>query len=260
MSELDDEIQTAEDNWDGAPLEGQVLQAPKVESNELLTQEMFVRVLPKKIKTKVTSEMVSNINALLIDPALRENFRDNLLSYTGVMADGKYKLQGYIDAVKYVSCKLLGASNVEAYTKTFPHRFQRLVNEGADDKTISSYVAGYNKTQLVNKVLEQTLVPMHVLNQDLYQRALNKQASLMINAKSEKVQTDAANSLLTHLKAPETQKIELDIGVKGDKSIDELRETTLALVSQQKKMIESGMMNVKEVAHSKLAVVSDSDE
>ena len=263
MSELDNEIQDAEDNWNenvNQALEGQVMQAPKVEPDELMTQEMFTRVLPKKIKTKVTPEMVSDINSLLIDPTLRENFRDNLLSYTGVMADGKYKIQGYIDAVKYVSCKLLGASNVEAYTKTFPHRFQRLVNEGADDKTISSYVAGYNKTQLVNLILEQTLVPMHVLNQDLYQKALNKQAHLMATAKSEKVQTDAANSLLTHLKMPETQKIELDIGMKGDKSIDELRATTLALAAQQKKMIESGVMQVKEVAHSKLVTVDNSDE
>jgi len=221
----------------------------------LVTVEQLQRVVPKKVKAKITPEMVNDINQLMTDQQLRENFRDNLLSYTGVMADGRYKIKDYVNAVRYVSHKLLGASNIEAYTKTFPHRFQRLVNEGADDKTISSYCTAYNKTQLVNKIMEQTLVPCHILNADLYQKALNTQASLMVTANSEKVRTDAANSLLTHLKMPETQKIELDIGVKHDKSIDELRETTMELVAQQRKMIESNAMSAEEIAHSKLKVI-----
>lgn len=227
---------------------------------DLVTMDQFQRVLPKKAKTKVTEEMVDHINSLMGDQQLRENFRENLLSYTGVMADGKYKIGDYINAVKYVSFKLLGSSNIEAYTKTFPDRFQRLVDEGADDKTISSYCTAYNKTQLVNKIMEQTLVPSHVLNADLYQKALNTQAELMTFAKSEKVRTDAANSLLNHLKMPETQKIELDIGVKEDKSINELRATTLELVAQQRKMIEANAMSAQDIAHSKLVIEHEPDD
>lgn len=234
--------------------------AQTVDPDELLSVDQFQRVLPKHVKTKVTTEMVDDINGLLTDQQLRENFRENLLAYTGVMSDGKYKIQSYIDAVKYVSFKLLGSSNIEAYTKTFPQRFQRLVSEGADDKTISSYCAAYNKTQLVNKIMEQTLVPTHVLNQDLYQKALNTQAYLMMNANSEKVRCDAANSLLTQLKMPETQKIELEVGVKEDKVINDLRNTTMELVAQQKKMIESGMAPVKEIAESRLVIEHDTRE
>ena len=220
----------------------------------LITKEQFERVLPKRVKTKVSAEMIDGLNDLMQDQQLRENFRENLLSYTGVMADGKFKIGDYLNAVQYVSHKLLGSSNIEAYTKTFPDRYQRLVNDGADDKTISTYCAAYNKRILVNKILEQTLVPSHILNADLYQKALNTQASLMTTATSEKVRTDAANSLLTHLKMPETQKIELDIGIKADKSIDELRATTLELAAQQRKMIEAGAMNAKDIAHSKLLI------
>jgi len=220
----------------------------------LVTIEQLQRVMPKQTKTKVTESLVATINEIMTDSQMRENFRDNLLSYTSVMADGKYKIQSYVDAVRYVSHKLLGSTNIEAYTKTFPHRFQRLVNEGADNKTISSYCAAYNKTKLVNKILEQTLVPMHVLNADLHQKALNRQAFLMMNAKSEKVQTDAANSLLTQLKAPETTKIELDVSVKDDKSILELRAATLALAEQQRRMIASGAQSAQEVAHSDLVL------
>ena len=121
-------------------------------------------------------------------------------------------------------------------------------------KDIASYVTAYNKSKLVNLIFEQTLIPSHVLNQDLYQRALNVQADLMINAKSEKVRCDAANSLLTQLKAPEVKKVELDIGVKEDGLIAALRATTLELARQQRLMVESGAMNAQEVAHGKLII------
>ena len=170
------------------------------------------------------------------------------------MADGKFKVTQYIDAVRYVSFKLMGCTNIEAYTKTFPDKYQRFVQQGVSAKDIASYVTAYNKSKLVNLIFEQTLIPTHVLNQDLYQRALNVQADLMINAKSEKVRCDAANSLLTQLKAPEVKKVELDIGVKEDSSIAALRATTLELARQQRLMVESGAMNAQEIAHGRLII------
>lgn len=227
--------------------------------SDKLSKEQFMRVLPKQIKTRVSDELVDGINALLDDQQLRENFRDNLLSYTSVMADGKYKIGDYVNAVKYISFKLMGDTNIAAYTKTFPDRYQRLLDEQAEDKTIASYATAYNKTQLVQKIFGQTITPSYILNADLYQKALNRQAYLMTNATSEKVQSDAANSLLTHLKMPETTKIELDVSVKEDKSINELREATLLLAKQQRAMIEAGAMNAREIAHS-VVIVGESEE
>jgi len=220
-----------------------------------LTVEQFKVALPDKVKKSINQELIDKINATLSDPDMYEAYRDNLLSYTKVMADGRFKIADYVNAVKYVSHKLMGDSNIAAYTKTFPDKYQRFVQNGVDAKDIASYVTAYNKSKLVNLIFEQTLVPSYVLNQDLYQKALNVQAELMITAKSEKVRSDAANSLLTHLKMPETQKVELDIGVKEDSSIATLRATTLELARQQRLMVEAGAMNAQEVAHSKLQVV-----
>ena len=220
-----------------------------------LTVEQFKVALPDKVKKSINQELIDKINATLSDPDMYEAYRDNLLSYTKVMADGRFKIADYVNAVKYVSHKLMGDSNIAAYTKTFPDKYQRFVQNGVDAKDIASYVTAYNKSKLVNLIFEQTLVPSYVLNQDLYQKALNVQAELMITAKSEKVRSDAANSLLTHLKMPETQKVELDIGVKEDSSIAALRATTLELARQQRLMVEAGAMNAQEVAHSKLQVV-----
>jgi hypothetical protein len=219
---------------------------------DLITTEQFARCLPKQVKGALKPEMIDSINLLLSDPQLSENYRDNLLSYTSVMTDGKFKIQSYIDAVRYVSFKLLGSSNIAAYTKTFPDRFQNFIDNATSDKDIASYVSAFNKNKLVNLIFEQTLVPSYILNADMYQKALNVQAELMVGANSEKVRSDAANSLLTHLKIPESTKIELDIGVREDKSINELREATLSLAAQQRAMIESGIATAEGIARSKI--------
>ena len=219
-----------------------------------LTVEEFKDALPLKVKRSVNQELIDQINTTLSDPEMYEAYRDNLMSYTKVMADGRFKVSGYIDAVKYVSHKLMGCTNIEAYTKTFPAKYQRFVQQGVQAKDIASYVTAYNKSKLVNLIFEQTLIPSYVLNQDLYQRALNVQADLMVNANSEKVRCDAANSLLTQLKMPDVTKVEMDINVKEDSSIQALRNTTLELARQQRLMIGSGAMNAQEVAHGKLLI------
>ena len=218
----------------------------------VITIEQFKQALPDKVKKSVNQELIDQINTTLSDPEMYENYRDNLMSYTRVMADGKFKISSYVEAVKYVSHKLMGCTNIDAYSKTFPGKIARFTAQGVSSKDIASYVNAYNKSKLVNLIFEQTLVPHYVLNQDLYQRALNVQAELMVNANSEKVRSDAANSLLTHLKMPETQKVQLDVAVSEDGSIGALRAATLALAEQQRQMIQSGQANAQEVAHSRV--------
>ena len=217
-----------------------------------LTIEQFQEALPEKIKKSVNKEIIDSINKTLSDPEMYEQYRDNLLSYTKVMQEGKFKISQYIDAVRYVSFKHMGMTNADAYAKTFPDKMLRFSSQGVSAKDIASNSTAYNKSKLVNLIMEQTLVPMWVLNQDLYQKALNVQAELMVSANSEKVRSDAANSLLTHLKQPETQKVELNVGVKEDNSISALREATLALVAQQRMALQAGAMNAQDVAHSRV--------
>jgi hypothetical protein len=220
--------------------------------SDSLTKDQFQKVLPKPFKNKISEDLISDINKLISEPELRENFRDNLLGFTNVLLDGKYKLNDYISAVKYVSYRMMGSGIAESYIKTFPDRYQKLISEGADDATVRAFGSAYNKNQLVNKIVEQTLVPTYILNADIYQKAINTQAYLMVNAKSEKVRSDAANSLLSHLKQPETTKLQIDIGMKDDKSIEDLRQATLQLAEQQRKMLESGSITAREIAHSKI--------
>lgn len=217
-----------------------------------LTIDQFKLALPDKVRKSVNQELIDQINKTLAEPEMYEAYRDNLMSYTKVMADGRFKVPEYVNAVKYVSHKLMGCTNIEAYSKTFPDKILRFTSQGVAAKDIASYVTAYNKSKLVNLIYEQTLIPSYVLNQDLYQKALNVQADLMINAQSEKVRTEAANSLLTQLKMPEVKKVELDISVKEDSSIDALRKTTMELVAAQRLAIQAGVNTAGDVAGSKL--------
>lgn len=227
---------------------------------DALTIDQFKAALPDKIKKSINQELIDQINTTLSEPEMYETYRENLMSYTKVMQEGKFKISEYINAVKYVSHKLMGCTNLDAYSKTFPDKIARFTAQQVASKDIASYVTAYNKSKLVNLIYEQTLIPSYVLNQDLYQKALNVQADLMVNAKSEKVKTDAANSLLTHLKPPEVKKVELDIGIKEDSSIAALRASTLELARQQRLAMEAGAMNAQEVAHSQLIIDTEAKE
>lgn len=221
-----------------------------------LTIEQFKSALPDKVKKSVSQDLIDQVNITLSEPELYEAYRDNLVSYTSVMADGRFKVTEYINAVKYVSHKLMGCTNIDAYSKTFPDKIIRFANQGVVAKDIASYVTAYNKSKLVNLIYEQTLIPSYVLNQDLYQKALNVQAALMVDTDvSPKVRTDAANSLLTHLKMPEIKRVELDISVKEDSSIVALRQATLELVANQRLMMQAGQATAGETASSKLQLV-----
>lgn len=217
---------------------------------DALTIDQFKQALPPSLKKSVNQELIDQVNKTLSEPEMYETYRDNLLSYTKVMSEGKFKVESYVFAVKYVSHKLMGCTNIEAYSKTFPDKIQRFTQQGVSPKDIASYVTAYNKSKLVNLILEQTLVPVWVLNQDLYQKALNVQAELMLTANSEKVRSDAAAHIMTALKPPETKKVELDITAKEDGSLAALRQQTMELVAQQRAAIKAGLMNAQQIAHA----------
>jgi hypothetical protein len=221
-----------------------------------LTVESLKAAMPKRQKHNITPSLVNELNTIIEDPEERRYFRENLMSYTAVLDDPNVKLPDYISAVRYVSYQLMGFTNQQSWVKTFPDRYQRLIDDGKidenDDVHLRATVSCYNRGKLVNAIREQTLIPTWVLNSDIHQKAINRLAHLMIASKSEKVQADAAASLLTHLKMPETVKMKMDIEVKEDDSIKQLREETTRLVKAQREAIETGTADARVIAEGKL--------
>ena len=84
-----------------------------------VTREQLLRTMPSKLHNNITDEFVDSLNRAVKDPNFRHVYKENLLSYTNVLQDGRFKIQQYVDAVRFVSHKLLGDLDVVAYTKTF---------------------------------------------------------------------------------------------------------------------------------------------
>jgi hypothetical protein len=186
-------------------------------SQAMLTLNSVQESLPVQYRKNISQDMVNQLNALSKDPEEARNIRDNFITFSQVLQEGRYKVGDYVSAVMYVSYKIMGKTNLASYKATFPDRHNSMVKSGKETKDIASIVTAYNKGQLVTKIMERAIVPTWILNQDAFQSAINTQYELMTDVMvSDKVRSDAANSLLTHLKKPEIAKgveLKIDIGL-----------------------------------------------
>lgn len=219
----------------------------------MLSVDDLKMALPAHLKSSASQELADHVNQITTDPEFARSIRENVISYTHVLKEGRFRIEDYLNAVAFVSFKLMGYTNQESYKRTFPARYATLVANGADEKTISAYVAAFNKNKLINLILEQTLVPVWVLNADIHQKAINTQAHLMLNAKSEMVRMQAANSILTHLKRPEKVQVEMSLGDAETSGMQQLKETLNLLAQRQQDLIGQGV-ETKTIAHQKLGM------
>jgi len=223
----------------------------EIDTTDHLTKDMLSGSVPdKRFRKHITDEVVDLVNSEA-NSELRRVFRDNVLTYSSVLSKGKYSLAAYVNAVKFTSLMMMGDKTSTAYSKVFPDRYQNLLDKGSTASQIASFSDNYSKSSLMVKIMEQTMVPTHILNAGTYQEAINTQADLMRNANSETVRQKAAESLIVNLKAPEAAKVEIDINYSND-MIDDLRATTRALAKQQMDLIKGGHANASEIAHSEI--------
>lgn len=219
-------------------------------TGDALTIEEFKLAMPPGMDKSVNPLLVMQVNNILSSEEELSMFKENLLSYTSVLQHGKFKMSSYINAVKYVGFKNMQLTNREAYRRTFPEKVIKWESEGRASKDIASYVHAYNSSKLVNLIFAQTMIPVHILNQPAFQRALNVQLMIMDNEDaSYKVRSDAANSVMTQLKPPEEKRVELDIAVRDTTQLQELKQITLDLATKQHAAIASSTYTAKEIAN-----------
>ena len=222
-----------------------------------LTIHQMRAAAPLSVRKNITQEMCDMINSNIDDSETKQEFREHLIGWVDVMKEGKWKFKDYINACRYMTFKLMGDSQQSAWVKVFPDRFQKMIDSGQSDNAVAARISLYNGNPLVQKIAERTLPSLHVMNSDILQEAINVSAELMRGAKSETVRQKSAATLIEHLKAPETLKVDLNVGVSND-TVEDLREITRGLAVQQQKMIQSGGMSAGQVAE--MSVVGKRDE
>lgn len=205
----------------------------------MLTLDQVKSALPPGNRNNVTQDMVNQLNALSKDPEEARYIRENFMSFSQVRMEGKFRLGDYVQAVMYVSYKVMGKTNHDAYKLTFPDRYAAMVAAGKPQKDIASMITAYNKGALVTKVMERAIIPTWILNQDMFQAALQTQFEIMtdpdINPRDRKA---AANSLLTHLKKPEVHKSELKIDIAVNDGMAALEDSLRRMSQTQLSLIE----------------------
>lgn len=221
----------------------------------MLPIETVKKLVPKSQRGLITQDFLDKIEASVQNSLIAEEFKNNFITYLNVLSTGKYKMEDYISAVKYISFKLLGYSNIDAYAATFPDRYERLKREGQEQ--IEAFASMYNKNKLVMQIYEQTIVPTYVLNAPLHQEALNELAK-MIKDPSVRGMTKvkACEAILQHTKQPEIVKGELTIGIEQQDTISELRDVVEQLAEVNRLSIARNVKSIKEVAEAKIIDVT----
>lgn len=231
------------------------------EIKEVISYKELKESMPQHIRKNITEDLTDKINLILVDDEERDAFKSNILGLSSVLKEGKFKIESYVNAVRYVSFILMKNTNQASYALTFPDKVREWDAQGKTATQISSSVAIYNKSKLVNLVREAALIPAHIYNADKFQEAINVAAGIMNDKDvSPKVRVDAANTLLTHLKRPEKQTVELDIGINEGSAIADLRATTAALSAQQREMIASNIVNAKDIAEQDIVIKKTTEE
>ena len=206
-----------------------------------LSLEVVQAGLPKKFKGVITQSTIDEINHLAKDPDYGEEFKEAVITHTSILGGNeKWSMAQYITAVKFYSLTACGTSQVKAYTKVFPERLQARLDRDQGVEDMRGEASRFNGSELVNKIRNQALVPLHLVNQGTAQKAINILTDIAINGRSEVARVSAASALLKELKPPEAAKIELDISIDKGTVIDDYEQAMRAMVAQQKELIAQG--------------------
>ena len=217
----------------------------------MLTVPEVLSIVPRQHKSKITQEFIDTLNGMVKDPTMAEVYQKNVITYADVLRDGRFKLTDYFNAVMYVSYKMMGLGNLAAYQKVFPDKCKDMVARNMPQKDMQAYAAMFNKNKLVTLIYEQTLIPDHIMYASVRHRAIAAQANLL-NSSNEHVVQKAADSLMNHLKAPESAKISIAMGAKDSGVLSDLTNALNVLSRKQSDAIAVGSHSVKEIAHSRI--------
>lgn len=213
----------------------------------MFTTDNLKLVLPKN--KSITQELVDEINNRINTEELQYNFK----CYSSILKDSSYSLDEYINAVTFVTYKMLNKTQKEAWSLTFPDRYDKLIKQENGDDKIRAYASMYEKTKLVIQILAQTYVPAYITNTHYHQESLNILMEIARNPRNNPMsRVNACKGILEFTKQPEVQKVQMEVGIKQTDEVKELMKVNADLAKTQLAQLESGNISIKEVAESKI--------
>lgn len=224
-----------------------------------LTIESIQTALPSR-KNAVTQELVDMLNDVNQEAEFQgESILHTAVTYEKLMITHKASIREYIDAIRFCAYLVTLDDNLtEAYKKTFYYRDFVKERMNVDTKSVkyaelTSAASRYKRnSKLVADLLTYSQAPMEIMFLGLRYKAVGVLADVMMNARQDRDKINAAKELLAATKGPETQKIELDIGVKENSAIANLNEQLSVLAGRQKMLLEAGARDLADFGSMKV--------
>lgn len=190
-----------------------------------------------------------------IDEEVRDDYMQNLVTYAYVQRTKSVSMDAYLKAVKFITIKRFCNNATEAFRETFPERIAKYAAMGkTSNKYIASRASGYNRSQLVVTIEEQSATALWITKQDQAHAMLDVLYGIAKDGESEFVRMQAADKFLSHVKIPEAIKAEVNITTELN-PLAEMQRATAELADAQAKAIETGIFNVFDHASAKNVVV-----
>jgi len=217
----------------------------------------FKAALPKQMRKGLNPVLIDEINSVILDPEIWDAYTENLFSYTDVLANGRYTIQQYVNAVKYVTYKVINLNNTEAYIKTFPERYKSQLSKGKTNKEISVLVTSYNSGKLVMTIYKQAMIPIALVNAPKVQKMLNVLLTIAEDEEQNgRTRVEAADKFISHCAMPEEASIALDVNIKHGSAgdiINTYKQAIAMMVNGQMKAIADGG-DLKQIVNAPIII------
>lgn len=222
---------------------------------EELKLDVVREMLSDRKKKKLTQEVLDEINKLVKDPDYGEELAENYVNFIGILREKhRFSMEQYQKAIMFYTLVESGIALIHSYMQVFPERvaYRKKVYPERDMTTDLAHEASrYNRSLLVMEIRKVDTISVKLIHRNLLHEAILKQATLMRTARSELVQQKASETLMRELKPDEDMNINLNVGDGSSKVLQELRQATAALATEQLRRITSGTP-VKTIAESRI--------
>ncbi|TFZ81476.1 hypothetical protein [Candidatus Macondimonas diazotrophica] len=188
-------------------------------------------------------EHVDTLNKIAKDPEYGEEFVHIYIeNMEAISSSSRFKQEHYINAVKFYTLLESGYNLTQSYMKVFPDRAERRreVNPETYEVVIRNEASRYNTSAIVNKIREFSSQPVKLLFRHVLLEAIETQAKLMRNSKSDHVRQKASEVLIRELKPDET-KLEIGFDEETTSVIDDLRKAAEKLAISEMNSVKAGI-------------------
>ena len=232
-----------------------------------LTVEQLQKALPSR-KNTITQELVDVINEVGKEPEFQgESLLTVMLTHQGAMEKHRASMQDYIYALRFCAYLITEEDNiVNAYRRAFADRefvYSRAgcKSDSPEYAALTSAASRYRKSKLVTDILTISQAPLHIMFQGERFKAMQVLADRMQNANYDKDKIAAADALLKHTAPNEKMKIELDVGIGTNSSMQNLTDQLAIMAARQQELLSKGLslVDVQKIGVS-LNISSDIEE